>query len=270
MKTNIPFDYITILDDGNYGCTIELGNDIFCAICTPEWEVIEPLHNVEQDLYNDYTYVRDDDSLKISSSYFNGEYESVEEMGKRLFNDNKEGMTTDISDFDLVVYDHICSSTNTYKNDSQIAFVLFSVQYLNKKGEIAFTLENTLAPYILIETTAINEVTERIKQCGYDFEKALGTFEITGDTRNHIQQEILKVVDWADFVNHNFNDLYNLYKPIYCNFENYSDMNIMFESIKESFERLSIKYICDKGISKFPILIYLEYIKQYAPEMYQF
>ena len=270
MKTNIPFDYITILNDGNYGCTLELGNDIFCAICTPEWEVIEPLHKVEQDLYDDYTYVRDDDSLKISSSYFNGEYESVEEMGKRLFNDNKEGMTTDISDFDLVVYDHICSSTNTYKNDSQIAFVLFSVQYLNKNGEVAFTLENTLAPYILIETTAINEVTERIKHCEYDIEKTVEAFEITGNTKNQIQQETLKVIEWADFINYNFNNLYNLNKPLYGNFENYSDMNIMFESIKESFEKLIIKHICDKGISKFPILIYLEYIKQYAPEMYQF
>ena len=130
MMTNIPFDHIKILDDGNFGCTIKLGKEILCAECTPKWEIVKPLHKVDTDHYSDYTYIRDDESLKISSSYYNGQYESVEEMGKRLFDDNKEEMTTDISDFDLVVLDHICSSANTYKNNPQTAFVLFSVQYL--------------------------------------------------------------------------------------------------------------------------------------------
>lgn len=56
---HIPFDHIKVLPDGNYGCTLLLDNSIYCAILTPEWQIIEPLHKAENDPFKDYTYIRD-------------------------------------------------------------------------------------------------------------------------------------------------------------------------------------------------------------------
>lgn len=78
---NIPFDHIKILPDGNFGCTLKLGKRIFCAICTPTWKVIEPLHQVETDPYSDYSYIRNDNSLTISKAYNDSQFETIKKAG---------------------------------------------------------------------------------------------------------------------------------------------------------------------------------------------
>ena len=75
---HIPFDHIKTLPDGNYGCTLKVGGKSFCANYTSDWQVIEPLHEVEQDPYSDYTYIRDKDFAVASSYLYNGEHHQID------------------------------------------------------------------------------------------------------------------------------------------------------------------------------------------------
>ena len=56
VKKLPAFDHIKVLQDGNFGCTLEVGDKIYNGIFIPEWECIEKLHLVEVDAYKDYDY----------------------------------------------------------------------------------------------------------------------------------------------------------------------------------------------------------------------
>ena len=56
VKKLPAFDHIKVLQDGNFGCTLEVGDKIYNGIFIPEWECIEKLHLGEVDAYKDYDY----------------------------------------------------------------------------------------------------------------------------------------------------------------------------------------------------------------------
>ena len=60
VKKLPAFDHIKVLQDGNFGCTLEVGDKIYNGIFTPEWECIVKLHLVEVDAYSDYDYTLKD------------------------------------------------------------------------------------------------------------------------------------------------------------------------------------------------------------------
>lgn len=268
MMSNIPFDHIKILDDGNFGCTLKLGKEIFCAVYTPKWEIVKPLHKVDTDHYSDYTYIRDDNSLTITSSYYNGQYESVEEMGKRVFGEDSD-ITYDLSDFDIVVDDFIGPFTSTTNDEDEYIdmLVFFSIQYKHKDDESVLILENVLAPYQLIGTTAINEIFRKHKDCKYDIEKTMEALNISADTEIPLQKAILQIIEWSNSIKNIFDIIIDqcFWFEVFLDsaFEKYA----FLKQIRNEFATQATKDICYYGWSKFPMLIYIEYLKKYAPEM---
>ena len=56
IKIMPPFSHIKVLEDGNYGCTLLVADKIYNGKFTQNWDCIEKLHPVAEDLYDEYDY----------------------------------------------------------------------------------------------------------------------------------------------------------------------------------------------------------------------
>lgn len=262
MFVNIPFDHIKILDDGNFGCTLKLGNEIYCAICTPSWKVVKPLHKVDKDPYSDYTYIRDK-VLRASSYQIDDEINEIDEYGAFLFEYDAELTDNDV--VDAYIDDYI--SRCPVKGDEMLGAIFFSIRYIKTDGSTLLTLENVLTPYSTFGPSAIKEMLFKYRGFRYNKEKFAAAYDITGTDDTPIQQEALKIMDWAGSVKRSFERVFIDDRYLDILYKNAFQKHVMLEYIRELFEAESAKDICENGLYRFPIMIYLEYIKQYAPEM---
>lgn len=261
---NIPFDHIKILPDGNFGCTLKLGKRIFCAICTPTWKVIEPLHQVETDPYSDYSYIRNDNSLTISKAYNDSQFETIKKAGIPRADDTyyifKE------YDFDIMLDDYLYPTSLDCEIENN-SIVFFSVNYFDKEEKSILTLENSLAPYSVFGSASVKEIFNKYKHCMSNKALTAKHFDISPDTATPIQQEMLKIIDWAECINHIFARMKNDDFWLYVVFELTYERDFCSKYVKRAFKEQLYREICESELSLFPMMVYAEYIKQYVPEM---
>lgn len=155
---NIPFDHIKVLPNGNYGCTLLIDNYIYCAIFTPDWQVVKPLHAVEEDLYEDYTYIRDWSHFPVGSYYKHGVTHPVDKDLLTLLDIGLNVVSND--DLAIEIEDYILDSPkrDEYDEKDSTTLLLFTTNYLDKNGNIAIITYNTLASYQMVSRAVIRSM----------------------------------------------------------------------------------------------------------------
>lgn len=140
VKKLPAFDHIKVLHDGNYGCTLCVGEKIYNGVFTPYWECFEKLHLVEVDAYNEFDYKLID---KLNSIY---KEDIVDEEFAKMLTLNYEDDNNDESDLPPQV--------------------LFLYKYQNADGETALTIDNALISYRFFILTLIENIFNKLYECG--------------------------------------------------------------------------------------------------------
>ena len=245
---HISFDHIKTLPDGNYGCTLKVGGKSYCAIYTSDWQVIEPLHEVEQDPYSDYTYIRDKDFAVASSYLYNGEHHQIDpQLLYVLGIGNHELENPDIN---IDIEDYIWEE-NTNKDTT----LLFTVQYLDKDGNMAFVLNDTLAPYSIFAPAVLESVYGRFDMLYCNFTRTIDFFDIETDTTNPKDKALRGLLDWFDLVYSTIDD--------FCqkNRDRKPFKKLMLGVARANIEAIELYGSFQLGLVEFPRLVYLEYLK---------
>lgn len=249
---HIPFDYIKVLENGTYGCTLKLGKQIFCAVYSPKWEVVELLHKVDEDPYQDFTYFRDD-TFEICSYYCNGELHTIDKDLIELLDVDTEYQCSKID-----IEDFILQKTT---NDSLL--LLFSVRYMDRNDNVAFVLNDTLAPFSTIRHAAMKFVLDKYIQCQCNVSQFAQLYGLDSEYNTPIQNATLGLAEWIDCVCRSINNLYNSKED--CNVV---EKLATFECYESDFVKAILKtnlYMI--AIEQFPSLIYKQYLTQISPEI---
>lgn len=240
MLIHIPFDHIKILDDGNYGCTLKMGKKIYCAVCTPDWEWIKPLYESTFDPYQNYTYIRKRDFLATSSYCYNKKLHHIDWELIDILDLRTEIM---LNDFTFDIEDYISDSTNS---DDDFEVTLFTVQYLNRNGNLAFELTDTLASYNIMSRAAVQFVFDLYQKSNYNTLSTIHKLGITKDSNNPITNAILKLLDIFE----------RIYKAIDgCTQSLHRHLILNIATILLNFD------LCESDLSEYTRLVYLKYIE---------
>ena len=189
MTIRIPFDHIKVLDNGNYGCTLKMGSSIFCAVCTPEWDWIEPLHESTFDPNWEYSYIRDSKHLVLSSYYYNMELHKIDPMLIDLLDIRQESMLNTAS-VDITDYFSDAPSTN---DDFQLA--LFTIRYIDQDGNFAFEIPDALVPYSIMSRAAIGYAFDLYAKCNFDKDAIIQELGIAYDSKNPLAVATLGMIE---------------------------------------------------------------------------
>lgn len=264
MMIHIPFDHIKVLDDGNYGCTLLLDNLIYCAIFTSDWQIIEPLHIVDYDPYKDYTYIRDWRHAPISSYCKRGIIRPVDNELLSLFEMDLNILGCE--DVAIDVEDYIVNANETVDEDSVL--LLFSTNYLDKEGKIALNTENTLAPYSVIGPAAIRYIFNLYTFYGCDTHNIRNRLELDSQTKDPMKKATIQLIEWIDFVKYYLDQLSDKEYTLDLQAKTSPYKDTFFSLVHFIFGKHFQTKMLNDGLLDFPRLIYLEYLKQSAPEMW--
>lgn len=266
MNVIIPFDHIKVLPDGNFGCTLILGENIYTAIYTPQWEVLKHMHKVTEDPFSDYTYKRDD-TLKITPSCI----DNLDDADKDIllsYNDEQDMIDEIGIEFDILIEEYILGKLLSEEENNDISKLYFIVQYLDRNGNIAFTLDNALATYSLIGLGSIKELFNRLSQYFFNKELTIEKLGINKDSTSPVQKAAIKLIDLAYSVKKNFD---NLHKRC-CLLDMWFDdalikttlLNYIFHAYNDEVQMMAYQ----KALFDFPQLAYMEYLKLTVPEVF--
>lgn len=261
---HIPFDHIKVLTDGNYGCTLLLDNSIYCAILTPEWQIIEPLHKTENDPFKDYTYIRDWRHAPLTSYCKHGITKPIDNELLSLFEINRNIL--ECEDIAIDIEDYILNTNEDTDDDSTL--LLFSARYLNKEGKIALNTENTLAPYSAIGRAAIRYIFNLYTFYGCDTHNTKNHLDLDSQTENSIKKATIQLIEWMDFVKYYLDLLSDKEYMLDLQVKDSPYKNTFFSIVNFIFGNHFQTKMLGDGLLDFPRLIYLEYLKRSAPEMW--
>lgn len=266
---NIPFDHIKVLPDGSYGCTLKVGGQTYCAVFTPDWQVVEPLHTIAEDPYKDYTYIRDWRSLSVGSYYKSGTIQPVDKELLSLFDINPNVLSHD--DLAIEIEDYILDASKWKEDDEEDTSVmlLFTANYLDKDGNIALTIENTLASYQMVSRAAIRSVFNRYTIHGCDAHYTREHLDLESRTESPIQKATIQLIEWMDFVKYHLDQLSDKEYMFDLQAKTPPYKNIFLSFVSFIFGKCFQAKMLGDGLFDFPRLIYLEYLKQSAPEICQ-
>lgn len=247
MMIHIPFDHIKVLDNGNYGCTLNLGRNIYCAVCTPDWDWIEPLHEEAYDPYQDCTYIRDRGFLELSSYYSESKLHVIDEELINLLQLNTNTILYSV----VAEIDDYISDAKTH--DDEFTVCLFTVRYLNQNADFAFDLGDTLAPYPAMSNAGIRFVFEEYQRCDFDGLLTMRNLGITVDSRGEISEATL--------------DLIGLFECIYRTIEGCQQSPSKQLILDLSTMLLTLGY-CESGLFEYTRLIYQKYLSPFVLRKY--
>lgn len=244
MMIHIPFDHIKVLDDGNYGCTLKIGEKFYCAVYTPDWHCVKPLKESVFDPYANYTFIRDRGFLELSSYYYNNKLCTIDSVLTDLLDLKTEIAQQQIT---MDIRDYISNSDTT--NPDDIAVVLFTIHYLNQDGDFAFELADSLAPYAVVSRAAIKCVFDQYKKCVFDSPKAMRKLTISFNPQGPIPEAVLALLELFD----------RIYKTIDSNKEERSnhltlDLSTILLTL-DTHESILFEY---------PQLIYQKYLEPFV------
>lgn len=253
---NIPFDYIKVLEDGNVGCWLDMGGQTYCAVFTPDWQVVEPLHKVEQCPYSDYTYFRNTTELPITSHYCGCEIHDIDSNLMVLLG-YKEGQ-----DVEIDVEEYI-NGTAKLEEDSGL---LFTVNYLDDECNEALSVPHTLTPYSTFATAAIRSIFNRYLFFECNTKAVRLYLGIDHDTTNPIQKATLQLIRWIDYV-HNRIDLLSD-REFLCELgvDSSPYKRTLFDFVSFIFGDNFRDEMCADGLLDFPRLLYMKYLEELVPE----
>lgn len=253
---HIPFDHIKTLPNGNYGCTLQVGGKSYCAIYTSDWQVIEPLHEVEQDPYSDYTYFRDNTQLPITSHYCGCEIHDIDSKLAALLG-YKDGQ-----DVEIDVEEYI-NGTAKLEEDCGL---LFTVKYLDKDYKEALSVPHTLTPYRTFATAAIRSIFNLYLSFECNANAVKLHLGIDHETTDPIQRAALQLIRWIDFVHCKAELLSD--KDYLCCLEAEQSpyKNLLFDLVEFIFRDGFREDMCADGLLDFPRLLYVKYLAELVPQ----
>ena len=253
---NIPFDYIKVLEDGNFGCWLDVGGQTYCATFTPDWQVVEPLHKVEQCPYGDYTYFRNNTELYITSHYCGCEIHDIDPQLMALWG-YKEGQ-----DVEIDVEEYI-NGTAKLEEDCGL---LFTVNYLDDECNESLSVPHTLTPYSTFATAAIRSIFNLYLSFECNTKAARLYLGIDHNTADPIQKSTLQLIRWIDYVHSRIDMLSDREFLCELGVDSSPYKRALFDFVSFIFGDNFRDEMCADGLLDFPRLLYIKYLEELAPE----
>lgn len=246
MLIHIPFDHIKVLDDGNYGCTLKMGKRIYCAVCTPDWDWVKPLHESTFDPYKNYTYIRDKGFLMPSSYYCNKELHRIDLELINLLDLQTEIMLNNVT---IDIEDYISDTATSSEEDFVVS--LFTTHYLDEDANLAFELTDTLAPYSVMSRAALHYVFDKYRKCDYVLLSAMHKLGISYDSNGPMSEATLELLEMFDRIYKTINgDKFALSKHLV----------LELATILLSFD------FCESKLFEYTRLVYQKYLNPFISE----
>ena len=152
-------------------------------------------------------------------------------------------------DINIDIEDYIWEE-NTNKNTT----LLFTVQYLDKDSNMAFVLNDTLAPYSIFAPATLESVYGRFDMLYCNFTRTVDCFDIEANTTNPKDKALRGLLDWFDLMYSTIEDFCqkNKRKPF---------KELMLGVARANIEAIEVYGSFQLGLVEFPRLVYLEYLK---------
>ncbi len=148
-----------------------------------------------------------------------------------------------LNDFTFDIEDYISDSTNS---DDDFEVTLFTVQYLDRNGNLAFELTDTLASYNIMSRAAVQFVFDLYQKSNYNTLSTIHKLGITKDSNNPITNATLKLLDIFE----------RIYKAIDgCTQSLHRHLILNIATILLNFD------LCESDLSEYTRLVYLKYIE---------
>ena len=254
VKKLPAFDHIKVLQDGNFGCTLCVGEKIYNGIFTPDWECIEKLHLVEVDAYKDYDYtLKEGLNPMLDKEKINIDYDTDEELAKGLILNFEE--------------------ENTKEEEKENPLALFISQYANVNGDIALTINNTLLSYKYFISSFLENIFFKFACCGCTklfassqlcwnkIQRMFGVSLFSNDSFDNVLKQVIQEYQTFDDIAFDIVD------------EKYPDIEVsdpqFEESMWEEMEKLEASFrdrLAD-GAYDFCYSGYLQYLKDNCPDL---